>query len=107
MEAPRFSSSPASSTLDVLAAKWMACSPVTTFTQGFDKLQQAIVNMAEQAAAQHKDSSQQKRQTDLVNSGYNTRNKELRPLYNNDPAPPQKKPKKKASKPQAAAGKPP
>lgn len=28
MEAPRFSSSPASSTLDVLAAKWMACSPV-------------------------------------------------------------------------------
>lgn len=38
--------------------------------------------------------------------GYNTRNENLRPLYNPDPIPPQKKQKKKQSKPSAAAGKP-
>lgn len=32
-----------------------------TFSQGFDKLQQALVNIAEQAASQSKDSSQPKR----------------------------------------------
>lgn len=74
-----------------------------TFAQGFDKLQQAIVDMASKTAAQVNDSQQQKRPADTQSSGYNTRNKDLRPLYNPEPAPPQKKSKKKPTKPAAAA----
>lgn len=62
--------------------------------------------MAEQTAAQARDGNQQKRPAETETTGYNTRNKNLRPIYNPDPPPPQKKTKRKPSKPQAAAGRP-
>lgn len=76
-----------------------------TFVQGFDKLQQAIVNMAEQSAAQPRDAPQQKRQATDDIQGYNTRNKALRPIYNPPEELPRTKTKKAPKKPAAAAGK--
>lgn len=43
-----------------------------TFAQGFDKLQQAIVDMAGKVATQAIDSQQQKRPAEPESSGYNT-----------------------------------
>lgn len=77
-----------------------------TFTQGFDKLQQAIVTMAQQTTAQTKEANQQKRPAEEDIPGYNTRNKGLRPVYNPQMDLTQNKPKKKAPKASAAAGKP-
>lgn len=77
-----------------------------TFTQAFDKLQQAIVAMAEKAVTQSAGSPRPKRQAEEQVPGYNTRNKGLRPFYNPQPEEPQNKPKKKPGKPKAAAGKP-
>lgn len=81
----------------------------TTFAQGFDKLQQAIVNMAAQPAPLNNPSPKPKRTSDETVVGYNTRNKNLRSLYNHTMDPPQKKPKKqqpKPAKPPATATRP-
>lgn len=80
-----------------------------TFAQGFDKLQQAIVTMAEQSASRPEPPPQPKRPAEDTAVGYNSRNKNLRPLYNPPVDPPQKKTKKQPAKPQkpsAAAGRP-
>lgn len=77
-----------------------------TFSQGFDKLQQAMLTMANQPQTRQPASPPAKRSADDDIPGYNTRNKNLRPLYNPNTDPPQKRAKKKPSKPSAAASKP-
>lgn len=74
-----------------------------SFAKGFDEIQEAIVNMAQQTAAQQTEFLQQKRNAAPEPTGHDTRNKNLYPLYNPDPAPPQKKSKKKPAKTQPAA----
>lgn len=77
-----------------------------TFSQGFEKMQEAIVNMAQKTTAQQTEISNQKRQAEPEFAGYDTRNKDLRPFYNPEPVPPQKKSKKKPSKSQPAPAMP-
>lgn len=54
----------------------------STFEQGFEKLQQALVNMAPKPAPEAQTAIPQQQTQDPPPVGYNTRNKALRPLYN-------------------------
>lgn len=64
----------------------------TTFEQGFEKLQQALVNMAPRPPAATEPPATDNQQQENPHGGYDTRNKALRPLYN----PPAKQPPVKA-----------